>query len=751
MKNTAYKLLLSVFVTFAQVIAPSLSGRAGGESLYAQEAFYIYRNDGDFNGFFFDEIKRMGYSKLDLDGIEHDVYVVQEVELADTIYRIPLSAIDSIGFQQPDIILNERLYNLADANCPYSKYWYNCSMFRNCFYYERDADLYEQASAFYPIDEETYVISWDPWDEEEAQYDISNLPKVGDILSYYYYNSYYGQTLVDGVAKVVAVKCADPDFPKPNYYIYMKFVENFGDVFEQLISVEQLGKDENGQAVRRMAGLNKVKQRVSGTKDVTLVSLSGTFPIPIGGTDTFQGSLNINLALEMKARAVYNISRRDFNINIDFEENAEVGATLVAKGTLEDVTTWKLGGAPIYFPSFLPVLQVDPAPGAFLKTTGEMNLKLTTPKLKYAGKQSINISPKGIRGSNSNNSDGKKDDDNGWKLELSLDGSAHAGTHFPFNIETNTWAKKIFWCSTGIDVYVGPKLSASFTLDPVALANGENIYATFGGTNISYSPICAAYEATAKFSTGTQYEEEFKIFEGEANLGQMTLKLFPEFEKTLITKKEKTYREEKWHGSEPCGVYGYYAETVVRPRGLSVPYYVGAAVYDSDKNYIVGSYYNDQMFSFFNAYDKTDHFDLPLFHGKFYIVPIINVFGYRVPAWSEAQEVTSTLELGVSMVSEDGMIKYNGDLEYTHAEGWINVTGLMPDDNVELTIEENDPYKQDLKIEKGEKKQGNEYLESQSFWFEYNYTPGTKGRDILVVKATGKDGSKREKRLYINY
>ena len=26
----------------------------GAQSMQAQEAFYIYRNDGDFNGFFFD-------------------------------------------------------------------------------------------------------------------------------------------------------------------------------------------------------------------------------------------------------------------------------------------------------------------------------------------------------------------------------------------------------------------------------------------------------------------------------------------------------------------------------------------------------------------------------------------------------------------------------------------------------------------------------------------------------------------------
>ena len=32
--------------------------------LWAQEAFYIYRNDGEFNGFFYDDVLRMGYSKV---------------------------------------------------------------------------------------------------------------------------------------------------------------------------------------------------------------------------------------------------------------------------------------------------------------------------------------------------------------------------------------------------------------------------------------------------------------------------------------------------------------------------------------------------------------------------------------------------------------------------------------------------------------------------------------------------------------
>ena len=101
---TTYKLLLSaVFLLL------------GMQTMLAQDAFYIYRNDGDFDGFFYDQVKRIGYSKTDLEGNEHDVFVVQEVETLDSLYRIPLAAIDSVGFVQPEIIFNPRLRNMADV------------------------------------------------------------------------------------------------------------------------------------------------------------------------------------------------------------------------------------------------------------------------------------------------------------------------------------------------------------------------------------------------------------------------------------------------------------------------------------------------------------------------------------------------------------------------------------------------------------------------------------------------------------
>lgn len=91
--------------------------------LNAQEAFYIYRNDGQFNAFFHEEVDSIVYSNIDLDSLLHDEYVVQEVYTEDSIYRIPLVEIDSVEFDVNDIIIspdfifmNEYTYQVIEAN-----------------------------------------------------------------------------------------------------------------------------------------------------------------------------------------------------------------------------------------------------------------------------------------------------------------------------------------------------------------------------------------------------------------------------------------------------------------------------------------------------------------------------------------------------------------------------------------------------------------------------------------------------------
>ena len=74
-------------------------------TLHAQtfgEAFYIYRNDGQFNAFFRDEVDSIAYSNFDADSVFYDEVVMQVVYTADSIYRIPLASVDSVAFVTPE-------------------------------------------------------------------------------------------------------------------------------------------------------------------------------------------------------------------------------------------------------------------------------------------------------------------------------------------------------------------------------------------------------------------------------------------------------------------------------------------------------------------------------------------------------------------------------------------------------------------------------------------------------------------------
>lgn len=70
----------------------------------AQQPFYVYRNDGIINAFFTNEVDSIVYSQLDLDSMFHQEYIVQEIYARDSIYRIPLDLIDSVGYVTPETV-----------------------------------------------------------------------------------------------------------------------------------------------------------------------------------------------------------------------------------------------------------------------------------------------------------------------------------------------------------------------------------------------------------------------------------------------------------------------------------------------------------------------------------------------------------------------------------------------------------------------------------------------------------------------
>ena len=102
------------FIILAAVL--SMLGIQTASAQQTQDALYIYRNDGGFNGFFFSDIERIEYSKIDTLGVEQDDYVVQEVYALDTLYRIPLNAIDSVTFVTPETIYKKDVVHTTESD-----------------------------------------------------------------------------------------------------------------------------------------------------------------------------------------------------------------------------------------------------------------------------------------------------------------------------------------------------------------------------------------------------------------------------------------------------------------------------------------------------------------------------------------------------------------------------------------------------------------------------------------------------------
>jgi len=96
MKQTVYTLL------YLMALLLAVPQTAAAQQKAAQDALYIFRNDGGFNAFFFRDIDHFEYSKVDTLGVEHDDYVTQEIHALDSVFRIPISAIDSVAFVTPE-------------------------------------------------------------------------------------------------------------------------------------------------------------------------------------------------------------------------------------------------------------------------------------------------------------------------------------------------------------------------------------------------------------------------------------------------------------------------------------------------------------------------------------------------------------------------------------------------------------------------------------------------------------------------
>ena len=109
-------ILFSLLVTLFTTMFPTTALAQQPDNQYAM---LYWQNNGEFNAFLNDDVDSITYSKVDLNGRRHPNVVVQEIWTSDSVYRIPLTTIDSVTFNVPDPVFKEDIFHITEFHFPY--------------------------------------------------------------------------------------------------------------------------------------------------------------------------------------------------------------------------------------------------------------------------------------------------------------------------------------------------------------------------------------------------------------------------------------------------------------------------------------------------------------------------------------------------------------------------------------------------------------------------------------------------------
>lgn len=575
-------------------------------------AFYIYQNDGHFDGFFYDQVKKISYSKLDTTGVEHEGYVSQEIITVDSTYRFMLTAIDSVSFVQPEIKLNPNLRAMDELGL--SDY------FDHIYEEGNVVKLYFKASlptSLYPKEDEVLM----GLDEEV-----------------YGHDGYFG--------KVASVATED------GFVVCtMKPIDRWTDLFEQFITVEQVGHNENGQLSRRIAGLGDdalsrlLSRRHSeedpgdeGNYNFTFINWSGRLQY----VDSLQAtkskiSFGVDINFQADLNVTYKVTWERFFMKFTLNENFAIAPSLHL--TWEKPKEWnptigfKFPG--IKFPAAVPVFESNPIPEGFVRIGGAIDVGLKFPNLQFPMAQSFVIDsdlPAYVDGGFTWGSG--TDDNNVFSgdifdmgdLSLSLSGFAQFGTKVSFTVTTNRWIENWFFASIGWEIYSGPKLEGEISLSSAGLMK-NGAYGLMKDSRLEVSTLSVDTEAKALVLIGGDQnkKKEVTFWSDNLKMGSVAWYMFPDFDDSSVS-----YDEDK----------ATIEATVFPNRQTFWSVDVGIGLYDSEDNRIYENF-RGESYGFTNNYTEVKHsFNVEgLDPGKYTVVPLLKTFDIVLPVKEKGVEV----------------------------------------------------------------------------------------------------------------
>lgn len=414
-----------------------------------QDALYIFRNDGKFDAFFYGDIKRIEYSKIDTLGVEQPDYVVQEIYALDTLYRIPISAIDSVAFVTPETKIKD------DVFCP------------------------DKSIADYITASDSVV-----WIRLATNTPASLIPKVGDKLFIAEESKYLPNGFVGLVTKV--------DNGSNGYTVTTGELE-LVDIFDRLVAKAAASTTPSNSGTRLIDG---TEMSYTSETPIDIIneegnySLTGSYTIgklgPVEFSGDLSGSVKYKLKSQMEIRAflffdapkrLYQYDQKIRTIN-NFDLEAAITGSLSggidlpvkkAGKKLSDFFNAKIEAGFTIGAQFTAL-----SLGFKYHADGEIHAYLVQKDDNWNPFGAISPEPNILFGAKNTNSNVEFDInlDGAWSLTTGAYAQVELGTRYPFKKNAADPEEK----SLGVDLKLRPEIGGKLEFDlPVLGISPDNI------------------------------------------------------------------------------------------------------------------------------------------------------------------------------------------------------------------------------------------------------------------------------------
>ena len=595
MKTNRYILSLLLLVVSAFNLLPA-------NAQQNQYAIYNYRNDGDFNAWLNIDVDSITYSCIDTFGVEHDDVVVQEVWTPDSVYRIPINAIDSLAFRAPKTVMKSNVFIIRESHVPFTL----------------------------GVDSLSIVFN--------STIPSSMLPSIGQVVVSETFEDPYEEGFVGRVVKInnlgnsIEIICEDA---------------TLFDIYDQLIavgkfeSVEESSQNGKKQLPKRILGFDDIDKSGEYTFEIGKLKLQhNKFPwVSAEYTPELKFEYVLYIHKDDPIHVKFLISgKHDVALNVDYKVSEKLSTESKDEIWIADV--------PLpYFYGFKPIFKI----GLFYKVGGKAHV---TGKIPVTISHGLGFEYHGSGFDISNVNILKSFDMNFGEptLDLKIDGYMAGGLCADLGVK---FLHKKLASIEGI-LKMGPKLTTSFDLSANDIVNDPSAYSILKNTKLKADfdiGIDAKYRILKKqarilpgkgwpgVKNVNQYEKEEDWPKGEISWSWNLFECYilPEF-----THSFSSYNNQQ-------AVFSTTAS-----RELFFPVKIGAQI---EKNGIIETVMqpNSYWSEYFDAKTRTfdTQFDDIALGNTYTSKPVVEILGCRLTASPAATIDTDIKQLSLKEGTKD--------------------------------------------------------------------------------------------------